>query len=82
VYNLCCRKDLLIDEAFDDRMAHTEFFGCLLQRYPAVLLLERLDFVISAQAGHPRCVPTLFLSGFVPESIQDCCNAFVRTYLR
>ena len=79
LYNLRCRKNVFPDETFDDRVAHFEFFRCLLLCYPAILFLERLDFVISTQAGNSRSIPVLLLSGLVSEAIQNRGDGFVRS---
>jgi len=80
LYDLRCRKNVFPDKTFDDRIADFEFFRCSLLGYPAILFLERLDSVISAQAGNARSIPVLLLSGFVSETIQNRSNGFIRTY--
>jgi hypothetical protein len=69
LYDLRCRKNLFADKTFDHRIAHLEFFRCVLLCYPAILPLEWLDVVIPAQASDPRSVPALLLSGLVPQAI-------------
>src|SRR3954447_25688575 len=79
--DLCCGKNLFTDKTSDDRIAHLEFFRRLLPGYPAILLLEWLDVVISTQAGDPGSVPVFLLSRLVSEAIQNRSDRFVRTDL-
>src|SRR3954464_2152561 len=76
LYDLRCRKNPFADKTFDDRVAHLEFFCCLLLCYTAILLLEWLDVVIPTQAGDPRSVPALLLSRLVSKAIQNRSDGF------
>ena len=80
LYDLHCLKNVFPDETFDDRIADFEFFRCSLLDYPAILFLERLDSVISTQAGNARSIPVLLLSDLLSETIQNRSNDFIRTY--
>lgn len=75
------RKNLFTNETSGDRIAHLEFFRRLLPGDPAILLLEWLDVVISAQAGDPGSVPVLLLASFASEPIQNRSDRFIRTDL-
>jgi hypothetical protein len=65
VDNLRCRKNVLANESFDNGIAYFQFSRRLLLCYPAILPLERLDFVIAAQSSDARCIPSLLLSSLV-----------------
>src|SRR5436305_13706912 len=80
-YSLRGREHLFADESFDDRMTHLKEVRCLLLGEPALLSLERLDVVIAPQAGDPRRIPALLLSGLVSQAIQNGGGRLVRAYL-
>ena len=48
LHDLCCRKDLFVDETLDNGIAYLEEFRRVLPCYPAILLMAWLDVVIPA----------------------------------